>query len=310
MDRLHPGWPVACLWQKDRGDLHINGEWLPESTPHVRDDSERSSTQPSPVSENTLDSLAETQNMEVHHHGHIHHEKKWKEYLFQFIMLFLAVFSGYLAEYLLEHNIEKEREQTFIRSFSEDLEADGKDLQTLINNLDTRAKMADTLTSLLVNSHSTGRANEIYLYLRHLTRSDNYNAFVNDRTIVQLRNAGGMRLIENKDVSDSIVAYYKELETIQFLNEESITMKRSLREKFPLILDGTSFSKIIDSANQIVNPSEVLYLRSVDRNVVNACLLDINNIKGISSGLKLRIERFRNRSLTLREYISREYRLN
>ena len=53
----------------------------PEQTP-PRNDSERSSTQPSPVSENTLDSLAETQNMEVHHHGHIHHEKKWKEYLF------------------------------------------------------------------------------------------------------------------------------------------------------------------------------------------------------------------------------------
>ena len=269
-----------------------------------------SSTEPPLVSETPLHSPVATQTMEVHHHGHVHHEKKWKEYLFQFIMLFLAVFSGYLAEYLLEHNIEKEREKTFIRSFSEDLSADERDLQTLINNLERKAKMADTLASLLVNSHPTGRANEIYLYLRDLTRSDNYAAFINDRTIIQLRNAGGMRLIENKSVSDSIVAYYKEFESLQFLNEESITMKRSLREKFPLILDGISFSKIIDSTNKIVNPPEVLYLRTLDRNVVNACLLDINNIKGISSGLKLRIERFRNRAALLREFIFREYHLH
>jgi hypothetical protein len=28
-------------------------------------------------------------DMEVHHHGHVHEKKKWKEYLFQFLMLFL-----------------------------------------------------------------------------------------------------------------------------------------------------------------------------------------------------------------------------
>ena len=43
-----------------------------------------------------------TETMEVHHHGHVHEKKKWKEYLFQFLMLFLAVFCGFLAEYQLE----------------------------------------------------------------------------------------------------------------------------------------------------------------------------------------------------------------
>jgi hypothetical protein len=37
--------------------------------------------------------------MEVHHHGHVHADKKWKEYFFQFLMLFLAVFCGFLAEW-------------------------------------------------------------------------------------------------------------------------------------------------------------------------------------------------------------------
>jgi hypothetical protein len=52
--------------------------------------------------------------MEVHHHGHVHHQKKWKEYVFQFFMLFLAVFCGFLAEYQLEHIIEHSKEKEYI----------------------------------------------------------------------------------------------------------------------------------------------------------------------------------------------------
>ena len=38
--------------------------------------------------------------MEVHHHGHVHADKKWKEYLFQFLMLFLAITLGFFVENL------------------------------------------------------------------------------------------------------------------------------------------------------------------------------------------------------------------
>jgi hypothetical protein len=58
----------------------------------------------------TTNSKLQTSAMEVHHHGHVHEKKKWKEYVFQFFMLFLAVFCGFLAEYQLEHMIEKQRE--------------------------------------------------------------------------------------------------------------------------------------------------------------------------------------------------------
>ncbi len=44
----------------------------------------------------TTNPKLQTEEMEVHHHGHIHEKKKWKEYVFQFFMLFLAVFSEFL----------------------------------------------------------------------------------------------------------------------------------------------------------------------------------------------------------------------
>ena len=74
----------------------------------------------------------QTADMEVHHHGHVHHQKKWKEYLFQFLMLFLAVFCGFLAENQREHFIEHQREKKFIRSLIRDLKADTARLQTYI----------------------------------------------------------------------------------------------------------------------------------------------------------------------------------
>ena len=67
--------------------------------------------------------------MDIHHHGHVHETKKWKEYLFQFFMLFLAVFCGFLAEYQLEHMIEKDRERQFISSLVDDLKDDQSTLE-------------------------------------------------------------------------------------------------------------------------------------------------------------------------------------
>ncbi len=51
--------------------------------------------------------------MEVHHHGHVHEKKKWKEYVFQFFMLFLAVTLGFFVENQREHYIENQRAKQY-----------------------------------------------------------------------------------------------------------------------------------------------------------------------------------------------------
>jgi hypothetical protein len=246
--------------------------------------------------------------MEVHQHSPTA-RKKFTHYLFEFFMLFLAVFCGFLAEDVREHRVEKERERIFIKSFYQDLTADERDLQTIIDNLGKEANRADSLFLSLSIADITTPANLIYMDLRGITRSSATNLYVNDRTIVQLRNSGGMRLIQNKNVSDSIVDYYKEVETIQFLNQESITIKRSLREKCQTILKGTYFAKTIDSTNQVINPAEILYLRSTDANAINGCLFDINNIRGLSGGLKGRIIKLRNRAGNIKKFIAAEYHI-
>lgn len=66
----------------------------------------------------------QSSNMEVHHHGHVHEQKKWKEYVFQFLMLFLAIILGFFVENQREHYVEHLRARQYASTMLQDLQAD------------------------------------------------------------------------------------------------------------------------------------------------------------------------------------------
>ncbi|MCW3109721.1 MAG: hypothetical protein JWQ09_4227, partial [Segetibacter sp.] len=257
----------------------------------------------------TLSQQPATRNMEVHHHGHVHNEKKWKEYLFQFFMLFLAVFCGFLAEYMLEHRIEKERASTYIKSFYEDLDTDENKLYQVINSLSRQYQAADSLPSMLKNADLKKPANSIYFNLRRATRNWPINLYINDRTVVQLRNSGGMRLIENKSISDSIVAYYKEVDYIQYYQERLLTFTQSLRANYSDLLDGNAYEKVIDKNDQIIYSSDPLYLRSTDAKVINDCIIKINEIKGLCGSIRNSVLGLQQKAKNIKKFIAKEHQL-
>jgi len=244
--------------------------------------------------------------MEVHHHSNPH-GKKWTHYLWEFLMLFLAVFCGFMAEYQLEHKLEKSRERQYIRSFVEDLAADTIDLEQRRDVCQQSVNIADSLISILSQPDRNKRAVDIYYFFRLIHRSNVFN--VNDRTMVQLRNAGGMRLVSHKSVSDSMISYYKEVDFIRFVYEEQIEFRRSLRPFFPKILDGIDYGKFVDDENKVIRPQEPVRLRSEDPETINACILILQNIKGINSGIRLRLYRLKEKARAIRSFILKEYHL-
>ncbi len=148
--------------------------------------------------------------MEVHAHAHTA-RKKWTHYLWEFIMLFLAVFCGFLAEYQLEHKIEHERGKQYIRSFYEDLRVDTAIFSSTI--IQYEIKMAglsgqdDCFDTLNKNITSDSCLQTLLIHaqsFRDLVHSD--------RTLQQLKNAGGLRLLEDED-ADSILFYDNMLRT-------------------------------------------------------------------------------------------------
>jgi len=244
--------------------------------------------------------------MEVHAHTHTP-RKKWTHYFWEFLMLFLAVFCGFLAEYQLEHKIEKDREKQYIKSFEEDLTNDISDLDGHVNLCKIYANAADSLTLLLENSQRGKFAGDIYYFFRFIHRSRPFT--VNDRTIVQLRNAGGMRLVSNKSVSDSMINYYKDVDFIKWLFDEQTELKRSLRPQFGKILYAWDFSKVIDERNQVIRPTEILKLKPTDDESINSLLLILANIKGMNQGTRFRLIELKEKALRIREFINEEYHM-
>ena len=157
--------------------------------------------------------------MEVHQHTNTE-RRKWTHYLWEFFMLFLAVFCGFIAENQREHFVEHRREKQFIKSYIEDLQTDLKTLSLQIPLFKDKINKIDTLIYRLSGVSSKTGSNGTYLYFWHASWF--YKFFPVDRTMQQLKNAGGMRLIRNDRAADSILLYDRETRFIQIHLETSL----------------------------------------------------------------------------------------
>jgi hypothetical protein len=208
--------------------------------------------------------------MEVHAHTHTA-RKKWTHYLWEFLMLFLAVFCGFLAENIREHNVEKKKGEQYILSFAEDLKKDTIQCDLSIVELTETMRVLQNLTlcfnTLKENIHATDCLKEIFI------NSRGFKDFIyTDRTIQQLKNAGGLRLIEDKEIADSIIDYdaivremlihQEVLENLQqitnnahksmidFVHLDELTRKSQTDELFLLSDDMAELNKYFNSINE------------------------------------------------------------
>ena len=145
--------------------------------------------------------------MEVHHSHGLTHKKKWTEYLLEFLMLFLAVFLGFTAENIREHRIERHREHDYIESLVNDLKKDTANAQVVIADFQKFSPFVDSMSLTFTSLLSGDTA--IKVYLRNFGKfNGNWEDFhIMDATMQQLKNSGSLRLIRNKKVVDSILAY-------------------------------------------------------------------------------------------------------
>ena len=171
--------------------------------------------------------------MEVHHSHHPTHKKKWTEYLLEFFMLFLAVFLGFVAENWREHVSEKEKEKQYMASMIKDLRRDTAFLNTGFLRKQERLKAIDSVFDFF-QLHQEPQ--EIPGYMVVVMKRTAWDR-IYDRssgTINQLKNAGALRLIKNKEVTDSIAAYDLLWERDNFWKQGYISLQQinySLMEK-------------------------------------------------------------------------------
>ena len=155
---------------------------------------------------------SEIKNMEVHHHPEVE-KKGFKEYLLEGLMIFVAVTMGFFAESLREHINDTEKEKEYIISLISDLKQDTSGLKSTISENKTKLDMLDSLNNLS-NKNIDDQNTRIGLYRKlnfiHFTSTFGSN----DATMMQLKNAGGLRLIKQPHVADSIANYDMEMRSI------------------------------------------------------------------------------------------------
>ncbi len=246
--------------------------------------------------------------MEVHKHPHhVTHKKKWTEYLLEFLMLFLAVFLGFLAENFREHEIEKVRGKGFIHALSNDLRLDMDWLDTVSKSANVRIQNIDSALFYIAQ----GKDNEIPLTAyQHLQRSMvQVMFFPNDGTLAQLKNSGGMRLINSRRTVDSIEQYDRQMRRLEVRRDITNQLTHDFTEALNKAVSGTDLlNTFYDSAfyRKKVNGNKSIKLSGQNLNeLVNACIaVRLRAVSDIAVN-----EQIKKIAASLIEFLKKEYHL-
>ncbi len=193
--------------------------------------------------------------MEVHHHPDLHHKKKgFKEYFLEFLMIFLAVTMGFFAENLREHFKNSDEINSDMQSMIADLQSDVAmfNANVALNQLSDRR--TDTLILLLKLNRSN--TSHIYFLARFITA--NNNIYTPDtRTFDQMKSSGALKLIESRNILDSISDYYQSL---QFFNSQSDLQRQKVDDVHSVnseLFDGYTFQHMFANGGNVSSSLEV-----------------------------------------------------
>jgi hypothetical protein len=250
---------------------------------------------------------SQPQNMEVHKHPHhVTHKKKWGEYVLEFLMIFLAVTLGFFAENMRENIANRHQEKQYISSFIEDLKKDTSLIAFNINVKKNKMITSDSLISYLNAKDPNQYGRWIYLYARQLTRTTNF--WSTDRTLQQLKNTGGLRLIKNQQASDSIISYEMSLNRIyltQSREEEEIKAIQSMTGQLlnPDVLETMIHGESIDY------PSGNPPLRNTHKDLLLDFIYGIHQLKTSDIVNSVRLSALKDKAVGIILFLQREYHL-
>ena len=245
--------------------------------------------------------------MEVHQHSHVNHSKKWKNYLYEFLMLFLAVSAGFFMENLREHHVESDREEQYMKSLLNDLKADTTNITNIIERNMAWKHNADSLFILMSLPDFSDKMVSIYFFSRKISLREFF--YMTDGTLNQLNNAGGLRLISHYDIVDSISSYknvYDDLEIAQQLKELQLIDYRNACCK---VFDVRVYEKMVNGSLDILPPEGNPKLISQNPADINELLMRVHYIKRNNAGLLRLLEKLKSKAINLQAMIRNKYKL-
>lgn len=224
-------------------------------------------------------------------------------------MLFLAVFCGFLAEYTLEHKIEKDREKQFIRSLVNDIKADIDHLNNTIEKRNQKIERLDSLFYLLNLPRYAELGSSLYFNAIHTGRLVDVKFTPNDGTLQQLKNAGGLRLIRNRAVADSITRYDVSIRNLEKLGEQEVMIAQEYRMAANKVFDAKVLNSMLDENNVSRRPAGNPAFLPFTNKELEEVNYAIYSIKLITRGLRRDSKNLLQQATNLLATINKEYHL-
>ena len=133
--------------------------------------------------------------------------KNLKEYVLEGLMISVAVVLGFIAENIREKMMDNQTELSFMQSMVEDLKIDTARMNYSISRLETNVSHTDTLFEMY-EMGKIGKLESRRLSSLALRAGFSVDVVFNDRTSSQLKETGTMRLVDIKEVADSLMMYW------------------------------------------------------------------------------------------------------
>ena len=244
--------------------------------------------------------------MEVHAHTHTA-RKKWTHYFWEFFMLFLAVTLGFFVENQREHYIEHLREKQFMVSLVEDLTGDIAILDHQVKRETIGVGRMDSLIYLVNNKAGLQSTNRLYFLGRVASRHDIFN--YNNRTIDQMRNSGGFRLVRKPEISKQIMEYYRQIEFLEMLEGIEKDEEHEYRKAAIKIFDPVVFNEMVSNKDSITSINDNPALLSQDRSLLSDLAGWTQYMKSSVVGLTGKKEELKEFAEKLISSIKKEYHL-
>jgi hypothetical protein len=185
----------------------------------------------------------ESTNMEVHHHPHAHHKKKWTDYLFEFLMLFLAVSAGFFVENQREHYVEHHRSEQYAVFLFNDLVRDTINLAERTAFMWTGTKKLDTLIDLLRSFKDNDSVTaKIYDLSAYAYSGVFFSATTS--TMDQLKNSGSLRYFKDTGLVGHFSRYDTDLQRLKGVEDRNAYLNEQTRTFLVQFLDLNNIERV------------------------------------------------------------------
>ena len=193
-----------------------------------------------------------------------------------------------------------------MRSMLDDLETDITMLENNIMLRTSRLQMIDSLVILLSSPTIDGKVNESYFYARNI--SPPTNIFSTDGTIQQLKSAGNLRLVRNREIANRILAYDQEVRQVFFEMGDEVEMRAEYRQLASKLFNTRIFFDM-QRGESIAKPTNATALYSNDPALIDEFIGNIQYLKRVHTTQLIRSKKLRSKANELSEMIKEAYHL-